>query len=77
MSVDGALKAFDRLEDKYIKLEKKYKRLREKNKAETRELEKARGALLEIIATAENEDCIPLLFKKVRMEALAKQALEG
>ena len=50
MSVDGALKAFDRLEDKYIALEKKYKRLREKNKAETRELEKARAAL-----AAENE----------------------
>ena len=47
---DGALKAFDRLEDKYIALEKKYKRLREKNKAETRELEKARGALKAITA---------------------------
>ncbi len=56
--LDGALKAFDRLEDKYIKLEKKYKRLREKNKAETRELEKARRALTFILEDAGDEfDC--------------------
>ena len=66
---DGALKAFDRLEDKYIALEKKYKRLREKNKA-------ARGALTFILEDAGDEFDCKRCHAACR-NALAKQALEG